>query len=282
MNQMVVQSLQGVGLPALAVLIASVVWFLIFREHPRLRAIGIGLIFAGGIIWAYLLAFGGLVFPPRESGQWIPYLAGVVALVGCLQSFLLGRKVSNLALSLGTALIFFLPQVSGSGWTLVWIIGLTLALFMSTIVLQRVVEDRCSGAELAFSLALSAGAGGIVIFLGGSAVLGQISGSLGVILGVIAVLAFFFNATVGTVLPLIYLFIFSCLLLSGCLFAQLPWLTAILLWVAPWALVLGERSNHPRVSRRATALLLRALGPAALAAIAITSAFLLTPPSSEL
>ena len=112
--------------------------------------------------------------------------------------------------------------------------------------------------------------------------LGQISGSLGVLLGVIAVLAFFFNATVGTVLPLIYLFIFSCLLLSGCLFAQLPWLTAILLWVAPLALIFGQRSDHPKIFRRATALLVRVIGPIALAAIAITSAFLLTPPSSEL
>jgi hypothetical protein len=159
MNQMVVQSLRGVGLPTLAVLIASALWFGIFRKHPRLRAIGIGLILAGGIIWAYLLAFGGFAFPPRESGQWIPYLAGAVALVGCLQGFRLGRKASNLALSVGTALIFFWPQVSGSAWTFVWIVVLTLVLFISTIVLQQVIELRCSGAELAFSLAFSLGLG---------------------------------------------------------------------------------------------------------------------------
>src|SRR5580700_7045273 len=98
MNQMVVQSLQGVGLPALAVLIASAWWFAVFPKHPQLRAIGIGLILAGGTIWAYLLAFGGLAYPPRESGQWIPYLAGVVALAGCLQGVRLGRQVTNLAL----------------------------------------------------------------------------------------------------------------------------------------------------------------------------------------
>jgi hypothetical protein len=164
----------------------------------------------------------------------------------------------------------------------VWIIALTVALFISTIVLQQVIEDRCSGAELALSLAVSAGGGAIVIFLGGSAVLGQISGSLGVILGAIAVLAFFINVTVGTVLPLIYIFVFGCLLLSGCLFAQLPWLTAILLWVAPLALVLGERTDQPRISRRARALLLRVLGVVALVAIAVGSAFLLTPPSGEM
>ena len=282
MNQMVVQSLQGVGLPSLAVLIASAVWFAVFRKHPRLRAIGIGLIFAGGIIWAYLLAFGGFAFPPRESGQWIPYLAGAVALVGCLQGSRLVRQVSNLVLSLSTALIFFWSQISGNPLALVWIIGLTIALFVSTILLQQVIEDRCSGSELTLGLALSAGAGGIVIFLGGSAVLGQVSGSMGAILGVIAVLAFFFNATVGRVLPLVYLFIFGSLLLSGCLFAQLPWLTAVLLWIAPWGLVIGQRLDHPKISSRVKALLIRMLSVIALVAIAVGSAFLLTPPSSEL
>jgi len=282
MNQMVVQSLQGVGLPSLAVLIAIAVWFAVFRKHPRLRAIGIGLIFAGGIIWAYLLALGGLAFPPRESGQWIPYLAGVVALVGCLQVIRLGRHVSNLVLSLATALIFFWSQISGNPLALVWIIGVTIALFLSAILLQQVIEDRCSGAELSLGMALSAGAGGLAIFLGGSAVLGQVSGSIGAILGVIAVLAFFFNATVGTVLPLVYLFIFACLLLSGCLFAQLPWLTAVLLWIAPWGLMIGQRWERPKVSSRTKALLIRMLSVIALVAIAIGSAFLLTPPSSEL
>jgi hypothetical protein len=282
MNQMVVQTLQGVGFPSLAVLIASALWFSVFRKHPRVRAIGIGIILAGGIVWAYRLAFGALAFPPRESGQWIPYLAGVAALVGCLQGVRLGRQVTNLLLSLGTALTLFWSQVSGNPQALVWIIVLAIALFVSTIVLQKVIEDRSSGAELALSLALSAGAGGIAIFLGGSAVLGQISGALGLELGLIAVLAFFFNATVGTVLPLIYVFVFGSLLLNGCLFAQLPWLTAILLWIAPWALLFGQRSDYPRIPPRAGALLLRLIAVVALLAIALGSAFLLTPPSSEL
>jgi len=282
MNQMVVQSLQGVGLPSLAVLIASTVWFAVFRKHPRLLAIGIGLIFSGGIIWAYLLAFGGFAFPPRESGQWIPYLAGAVALVGCLQGNRPVRQVSNLVLSLGTALIFFWSQISGNPRALVWVIAVTTVLFVSAILLQQLIEDRCSGAELSLGLALSAGAGGIVIFLGGSAVLGQVSGAIGAILGVVAILAFFFNAAVGRVLPLVYLFIFGSLLLSGCLFAQLPWLTAVLLWIAPWGLVIGQRLDHPKISSRVKALMIRMLSVVALVAIAVGSAFLLTPPSSEL
>jgi hypothetical protein len=281
MNQMVVQTLQGLGFPSLAVLIVSAVWFLLFREHPRVRAIGLGLILAGAIVWAYQLAFGGFAFPPRESGHWIPYLAGVVAVVGCLQRSRLGRQVTNLVLSLGTALIFFWSQIPGSPMALLWIVALSVVLFVGTILLQTLIEDRCSGAELALSLALSAGAGAIAIFLGGSAVLGQISAALGLMLGMLAILAFFFNATIGTVVPLVYLFIFACLLLSGSLFAQLPWLTTILLWIAPWPLLLGQRTDRPRISGRTKALLIRIIGVVALLAIALGSAFLLSPPSSD-
>lgn len=282
MNQMVVQSLEGVGLPAAAVLVVSALWFLLCREHPRIRAMGIGLILAGGIAWAYQLAFGGFSYPPRESHQWVPYLAGVTALVGCLQSFRLGRQPWNFALAIATALIFFWAQVPGNLLALLWILVVTIVLFLSTILVQQVIEDRCSGAELALSLALAAGAGGVASFLGGSAVLGQTSAALGLMLGVVAILAFFFNATVGGVLPLIYVFVFGTLLLSACLFAQLPWLPAILLWVSPLALIFGQRSDQPRISRRAGFSLLRILGVVALVALALGSVLLLAPPSSEL
>ena len=282
MNQMVIQSLQGVTWPAVSVLIAGAVWFFLCREHPRVRAIGIGFIIASGIVWAYQLAFGGLTYPPREPGQWIPYLAVIAALVGCLQCFRLGRQPSNFALSLGIAFIFFWPQIPGNLLALVWVVAVTIILFVSAILLQQVIEDRSSGAELTVGLALAAGAGAVTSFLGGSAILGQISGALGLILVAVGILAFFFNATVGTVVPLIYLCVFGTLLLSGCLFAQLPWLTAILLWVAPWALIFGQRSDQPKITRRAGALCLRVLGVVLLVGLALGSAFLLAPPSSEL
>ncbi len=165
---------------------------------------------------------------------------------------------------------------------LLWILAITVVLFVSAILLQQMIEERCSGAELSLGLALSAGAGGIAIFLGGSAVLGQISGALGLILGVVAILAFFFNATVGPIVPLIYVMIFGSLLLNGCLFAQLPWLTAILLWITPWALLFGQRSDQPRLGRRAGALCLRLIGVVIMVAVALGSVFLLAPPSSDI
>ena len=85
----------------------------------------------------------------------------------------------------------------------------------------------------------------------------------------------------GTILPLIYVLVFGCLLLNGCLFAQLPWLTAILLWVAPWALLFGQRSDQPKLGRRAGALCLRLIGVVIMVAVALGSVFLLAPPSSD-
>src|SRR5258708_8336263 len=174
MNQMVVQSLLGVGLPAIAVLIAGALWFVLCREHPRVRAIGIGLIMAGGIVWAYQLAFSGLTYPPREPGQWIPYLAIIAALVGCLQCFRLGRQPFNFALSLATALIFFWSQIPGNLLVLLWVLALTIVLFVSAILLQQLIEDRSSGAEFALGLAITAGGGGGCGFLCGSALAGPL------------------------------------------------------------------------------------------------------------
>jgi hypothetical protein len=281
MNQMVSQSLAGVGFPIAFVLVAGALWFALFRRHARVRAIGIGWIVAGGIGLAYLLAFGGFTFPPRESGHWIPYLAGGAALIGCFQFWGL-RPIWSLGISLFTAVVFFWAQLLGNLQVLLWVLAFTAVLFVSAILLQQIIEDRCSGAELSLGLALSAGAGGIGIFLGGSAVLGQISGTLGLVLGVVAVLAFVWNTTVGPIVPLIYVLIFGSLLLNGCLFAQLPWLTAVLLWIAPWALLFGQRADHPKVSRRLGSLCLRIIGVVTMVAIALVSAFLLAPPSSEM
>ena len=280
MNQMVSQVLTGVGFPAAAVLIVAALWFALFRGHPRVRAIGLGWIVACGIALAYYFAFGGFTFPPRETGHWIPYLAAGAALLGCFQ-FWRARPVWSLVLSLVTALTFYWAQIFGDLHVLLWILAIAVVLFVSAILLQQIIEERCSGAELSLGLALSAGAGGIAILLGGSAVLGQISGTLGLILGIVALLAFLWNATVGPVVPLIYVMIFGSLLLNGCLFAQLPWLTAILLWITPWALLFGQRSDQPKLGRRAGALCLRLIGVVILVAVALGSVFLLAPPSSD-
>ena len=136
-----------------------------------------------------LFAFGGFTFPPRETGHWIPYLAAGAALFGGFQ-FWGARPVWSLVLSLFTALTFYWAQIFGDLHVLLWILSIAVVLFVSAILLQQIIEERCSGAELSLGLALSAGAGGIAILLGGSAVLGQISGTLGLILGIVALLAF--------------------------------------------------------------------------------------------
>src|SRR5258708_26448275 len=192
MNQMVVQSLLGVGLPAIAVLIAGALWFVLCREHPRVRAIGIGLIMAGGIVWAYQLAFSGLTYPPREPGQWIPYLAIIAALVGCLQCFRLGRQPFNFALSLATALIFFWSQIPGNLLVLLWVLALTIVLFVSAILLQQFIDYRSSGAEFVSGLAISSGSGGGGGLFGWACGGGPITGARPSLVGALAGLWLFF------------------------------------------------------------------------------------------
>src|SRR5260370_19371186 len=102
----------------------------------------------------------------------------VAALVGCLECFRLGRQSWNFALSLATALIFFWSQIPGNLLVLLWVLALTIVLFVSTILLQQLIEDRSSGAERALGLAITAGAGGLASFLRCSALLGQIVGQL--------------------------------------------------------------------------------------------------------
>jgi len=279
MNQMLIQSLTGVGFPALFVLVLSALCFWLFKEHPRLRGTGIGLITAAGIFWAYDFASGGITYPPRETTDWLPYIAVVGALVGCIR-FWMWRHFWGAALSLGTALTLFGYQINGNAGAVLWTLGVTLVLAVSATLLQ-LIEDRCSGAELSLGLAVAAGSGGIAMFLSGSAVLGQIAGAVGLMLSGIAILAFFANATVGSVLPFIYVFAFGSLLLEGCLLAGLPWISGVLLWIAPWTLLFGKRTERPKLLSRILALGLRMIGVVVLVCAALAVVFLLVQPSAD-
>jgi hypothetical protein len=279
MNQMVLQSLTGVGQPALFVFVTSALGFWLFKEHPRVRAVLIGLIAAGGIAWAYASATGGIIFPPRETTHWIPYIAGVAGIAGCIRLWF-WRHFWAAIVSLGTSLTFFGSQLTANTGVLLWILGMTLVLTGTTTLFQ-LIEDRCSGAELSIGLALAAAFSGFALFLSGSAVLGQISGAIGLLLAGVGILAFITNATVGLVIPFLYIFVLGSLLLSGCLFAGLPWISGVLLWIAPWSLLFGQRIERPRLFSRLGALLIRVIGVAVLLGLALASVYLLAQPSTE-
>lgn len=279
MNQMVLQSLNGVGQPALFVFVVSALCFWLCKEHPRVRAVLIGLAAAAGIAWAYSSATGGIVFPPRETAHWIPYLAGVAGVVGCIRLWF-WRHFWAAVVSFGTSLTFFASQLTANSGVLLWILGITLVL-TGTATLLHLIEDRSSGAELALGLALTATFSGLALFLSGSAVLGQISGAVGLLLAGVGFVAFIANATVGLVIPFLYVFIVGSLLLAGCLFTGLPWISGVLLWIAPWSLLFGQRIERPRLFSRAGALLVRMIGVAVPVGLALASVYLLAQPSTE-
>jgi len=75
-------------------------------------------------------------------------------------------------------------------------------------------------------------------------------------------------------------FVFGSLLLNGSLFSELPWLTAGLLWIAPFGVFAGT----PAISidkGRSVRLLVRGLIVLVIIALAFVALFVIAPPGAE-
>jgi hypothetical protein len=70
------------------------------------------------------------------------------------------------------------------------------------------------------------------------------------------------------------------LLLNGSLFSDLPWLTAGLLWIAPFGALIGAPTT-PGGKRRNILLLVRGLIVLLVIALAFVALFLIAPPGNE-
>src|SRR5258707_14613698 len=104
-----------------------------------------------------------------------------------------------------------------------WRGAVTLNLFAMSRLIERGGSARSTPTEILLGMALAAGFGGIALFLGGSAVLGQICGAFGLALAGLTVLTFFLPpAHLGPIVPLVYVLALGSLLLNGSLFSGLP------------------------------------------------------------
>jgi hypothetical protein len=127
-------------------------------------------------------------------------------------------------------------------------------------------------------MALAAGFGGIALFLGGSAVLGQICITFGLLLAGLTALTLLLPPTqLGPVIPLMYVLVFGSLLLSGSLFSDLPWPTAGLLWLAPFGVLIGPPASSSAANPNLR-LLLRGLIVLVVVGLAFVALFLISPP----
>jgi hypothetical protein len=159
-----------------------------------------------------------------------------------------------------------------------WLVAITLILFATSRLIERAGGLRSTPTEILLGMALAAGFGGIALFLGGSAVLGQICNTFGLFLAGLTVLAFFLPpAQLGPVIPLIYVMVFGSLLLNGALFSDLPWATAGVLWLAPFGVLIGPPASSAGGNRHLR-LLLRGLIVLAIVGLAFVALFLISPP----
>jgi hypothetical protein len=243
----------------------------------------IGLIIAGCFGFSYGVLFGGITFPPREATHWLPFVAVGAVVFGTILQFTngFGRSIVRFIAALGTACTVFQLQSFGR-WPLLlsveWLLAVTLILFATSRLIERGGGSRNTPAETLLGMALATGFGGIALFLGGSAVVGQICGTFGLLLAGVASLTFFLlPAQLGPIIPLLYVLVFGSLLLNGSLFSDLPWVTAGLLWLAPFGTLIG----HPVTSdghNRTLRLLLRGLVVLAVIGLAFVALFLIAPP----
>ena len=282
MGSLIGQGIVGIVLPALLALILNGLVLRAAALAESRKWPFIGLIIAGCFAFSYSVLFGGIAFPPREATHWLPFIAVGAVVFGTILQFTsgLGRSVVRLIAALATAWTVLQLQIFGR-WPLLisveWLVAITLILFATSRLIERAGGLRSTPTEILLGMALAAGFGGIALFLGGSAVLGQICNTFGLFLAGLTVLAFFLPpAQLGPVIPLIYVMVFGSLLLNGALFSDLPWATAGVLWLAPFGVLIGPPASSG--GNRNLRLLLRGLIVLVLVGLAFVALFLISPP----
>ena len=124
---------------------------------------------------------------------------------------------------------------------LLWIGGLGLAIAVLWNMLERLSAKR-SGASLPLSLWLFCAASSAAFFFSGSALLAQLCGVLAAVFGAAVVLAWWapgLSLASGTLA--VFVPVYSGLLIQAYFYSELPFWSAILLYLAPFALWFGEK-----------------------------------------
>jgi hypothetical protein len=286
MGSLIVQGMVGVALPALLTLILAGLVLKVPAFGENLKWPLIGLIVVGCFVLSYCVLFGGVVFPPREATHWLPYTAIGALLFGILLLITRGvvQIIARLIAAFAVAWTILQSQISSGRSLLIslaWLTAVTLILFATPRLIERWGASRSTTAEVLLGMALAAGFGGIALSLGGSAVLGQICGAFGLVLASLTFLSYLMpTVRPGRILPLIYVFVFGGLLLNGSLYADLPWVTSGLLWIAPFGVLVGAPAAFAGRNWSGR-LLVRGLIVLVVAALALAALFLIAPPGNE-
>jgi len=265
--------------------IAAVAWLVSWRLWNRNRlaphghwggAVALALGYAAG----YVTLMSWPPFPANTAMQWLTHLALLTGVVALAEAWWRSRTWLGWAIwtSLGglAAWLQFGALVDNT-WSAtqstLWIGGLALATAGFCTVLDRLAERR-DGASMPLVLWLAVSMASASLLLTGSALLGQLAGSIAGIFGAATVLAWWaprisLSCGAMTVFGLLYV----ALLAQGHLYSELPFSSAALLYLAPFAAWLGE-TNLVREMRAPRGVLVRMGLVAIPAAAGVLIAFL--------
>lgn len=226
------------------------------KESTRvlLESLGVGT----GYFLGHLFVTGWVVFPPKDTTNWLPFFAVATAIVSALCRVLALRtslRLLFLFLTSAFALRLLLKPRFEYGWSpsegYLWISLLAATVVLIAFILEAVASISVRPIELPLLLLILSAGCFAVLILSGSMLLSQFAAILGgAVFGILALIAGKINPGLGAI-PVFALLLIT-LLVSGCSFAELPASCAILIALAPaMALLPVARLSLPTVPVRA-------------------------------
>ena len=211
-----------------------------------------------GYFVGHLFVTGWVIFPPKDTTNWLPFFAVATAIVsGFCRALALRKSLRFLFLFLTSvlALRLLLKPRFEYGWLpsegYVWVSLLATTVILVTVILEAVATVSVRPIELPLLLLILSAGCFAALILSGSVLLSQFAAILGgAVFGLLALVAGKIKPGLGTI-PVFALLLIT-LLVSGCSFAELPASCAILIALAPaMALLPVGRLSLPAVPVRA-------------------------------
>ena len=185
--------------------------------------------------------------PPAKAVDWLPYLALIAGAAGVTQRFWGTRWYAAWPLSLLLSGLFaavLLRSYLQNTWErtegIIWIAGLSIGAVALWNTLEHLSAKR-TGASLPLSLWLISAAVSVAFGMSGSALLGQLAGAVAAVFGAAVVLAWWapgLSIAAGT--PIVFAPVYMGLLVQAYFYSELPFYSAVIFCLAPFALWFGE------------------------------------------
>ena len=199
--------------------------------------------------------------PPAKAVDWLAYLALAGGAAGLTQRHWGKRWYTAWPVMLLLSCLFaavlmrsYIQHTWSRNEGILWISGLGVAAAVLWNTLERLASKR-TGASLPMSLWLICAASSSAFVFSGSGLLGQLAGALAAVFGAAVILAWWapgLSLASGTLT--VFVPVYAGLLIQAYFYSELPVWSAILLYLAPFALWFGERRRVYYMTPRKAAL----------------------------